>query len=121
MDNKTESSNSSSISQQSDKQILSKLRRLKIQETVLTQNLLKTEEENSKYEDSQSNFATFESRSSLDNNDPVVKVKDSYRYVKNLFDEINTHTLSRELLADIGKNVVSMWSYKYLVQVLIII
>lgn len=77
--------------------IRSRIRRLRIQEGILLQSLQKPNKHAS--EDKKSSATEL---NTSEHKHLVVKVKDSYINLKNLFDEVKTTTQSQELLADLG-------------------
>lgn len=76
--------------------VVSKLRRLKIEENLLLQNIKKLDQKRN-YELSESHTTKdFACRKAIKN------LKDSYINIKNLFDDIKIVTSTQELLAELG-------------------
>lgn len=99
MATKSSSLNLSNLSNADNNNSRSKLRRLRIQETLLLQSIQKTYR-NAYYEDVDIYETEISSTSSY--SDLMTQVKDSYIQLKNLYDEVKTNTQSQELLADLG-------------------
>lgn len=92
MDKKYSPLNSSNLSND-DSNITSRLRRLRIQETLLLQSVQKSSR-NTREDDVELCSSSYK--------DLLKKVKDSYINLKNLYDEVKANTQSQELFVDLG-------------------